>query len=70
VISVARLARVHPWIRLNGLVYAGDELGLDENGKAVVVDRDGVVTGIAPDPEYILVAWRGVSVRPEMQRAV
>lgn len=68
-ITVVRLARVHPWICLNGLVYAGDELGVDENSKPVVLDRDGIVTGIAPDPEYVLVAWRDVNVRPEMRRA-
>jgi len=59
VITGVRLARVHPWICLHVLVYAGGSLGIDENGKSVVLDRDGVVTGIAPDPEYVLVAWRG-----------
>lgn len=65
VITVTRLKRVNLWIGVGVLVYRGDSLGEDEDGRAHVVDRDVVVTGLVPEPWGVLLAYRGVAVRPE-----
>ena len=64
-IEVRAARRLHPWVSVGVLIYAGDSLGFDDDGEEVRVQADSIVTGIVPEPWGALVAIRETSVRRE-----
>jgi hypothetical protein len=65
VIEVRAAKRLHPWVSVGVLIYAGDSLGFDDDGEEVRVKTDSIITGIVPEPWGALVALREASVRRE-----
>jgi hypothetical protein len=62
-IEVRAAKRLHPWVSVGVLIYAGDSLGFDEDGEAVRVTSDSIVTGIVPEAWGALVAVKQASLR-------
>ena len=58
VITVAKLRVLHPWVRVGIVVFRNDSIGIDKRGDPLRVDRDVVVTGIVPEGDGPLVAFR------------
>jgi len=58
VITVKKIGFVHPWVHVGVVVFAEDTIGVDTKGRPLRVERDVVVTGIAPDNDGVLVAYR------------
>ena len=58
VITVTKLSILHPWVRVGVVVFKNDSIGLDRHGDPLRVDRDVVVTGIVPETDGPLVAFR------------
>ncbi len=58
VITVTKLSILHPWVRVGVVVFKNDSIGIDRRGDALRVDRDVVVTGIVPENDGPLVAFR------------
>lgn len=58
VITVAKLKLLHPWVRVGIVVFRNDSIGIDKHGDPLRVDRDVVVTGIVPEGDGPLVAFR------------
>lgn len=61
VITVAKLAVLHPWVRVGVVIFKNDSIGIDRRGQPLRVDRDVVVTGIVPETDGPLVAFRPYS---------
>ena len=64
-IEVRAAKRLHPWVSVGVLIYAGDSLGFDDDGEEVRVGSDSIITGIVPEPWGALVAFREARVRRE-----
>jgi hypothetical protein len=58
VITVTKLSVLHPWIRVGVVIFKNDSIGIDRRGEPLRVDRDVVVTGIIPETDGALVAFR------------
>jgi hypothetical protein len=58
VITVTRLSIPHPWVRVGVVIFRNDAIGIDRHGDPLHVDRDVVVTGVVPEPDGPLVAFR------------
>ena len=58
VITVTKLSILHPWIRVGVVIFKNDSIGTDRRGESLRVDRDVVVTGIVPENDGALVAFR------------
>ena len=58
VITVTKLSILHPWVRVGVVVFKNDSIGIDRRGDPLRVDRDVVVTGIVPEKDGPLVAFR------------
>lgn len=58
VITVTKLRILHPWVRVGVVVFKNDSIGIDRRGDVLRVDRDVVVTGIVPETDGPLVAFR------------
>jgi hypothetical protein len=58
VITVTKLRILHPWVRVGVVVFKNDSIGIDRLGDLLRVDRDVVVTGIVPENDGALVAFR------------
>ncbi len=58
VITVKKISFVHPWVHVGVVIFADDTIGVDTKGCPLRVEHDVVVTGIAPDNEGVLVAYR------------
>jgi hypothetical protein len=58
VITVTKLKILHPWVRVGVVVFRNDSIGIDRRGDPLRVDRDVVVTGIVPEGDGPLVAFR------------
>jgi hypothetical protein len=58
VITVTKLSFLHPWVRVGVVIFRNDSIGIDRRGEALRVDRDVVVTGIVPEIDGPLVAFR------------
>ena len=58
VITVTKLRLLHPWVRVGVVVFKNDSIGIDRRGDPLRVDRDVVVTGIVPESDGPLVAFR------------
>jgi len=58
VITVTRLSTLHPWVRIGVVIFKNDSIGIDRRGDLLRVDRDVVVTGIVPEADGPLVAFR------------
>ena len=58
VITVTTLAMLHPWVRVGVVIFKDDSIGIDRRGQPLRVDRDVVVTGIVPETDGPLVAFR------------
>jgi hypothetical protein len=58
VITVTKLSILHPWVRVGVVVFKNDSIGIDRRGDPLRVDRDVVVTGIVPETDGALVAFR------------
>lgn len=61
VITVTKLRILHPWVRVGVVVFKNDSIGIDRRGDPLRVDRDVVVTGIVPEGDGPLVAFRPYS---------
>jgi hypothetical protein len=58
VITVTKLSILHPWVRVGVLIFKNDSIGIVQRGDPLCVDRDVVVTGIVPERDGPLVAFR------------
>ncbi len=58
VITVTKLSILHEWVRVGVVVFKNDSSGIDRSGDPLRVDRDVVVTGIVPETDGPLVAFR------------
>jgi hypothetical protein len=58
VITVTKLRTLHPWVHVGVVVFKNDSIGIDRRGEPLRVDRDVVVTGIVPEGDGPLVAFR------------
>lgn len=58
VITVTKLSILHPWVRVGVVIFKNDSIGIDRLGDVLRVDRDVVVTGIVPETDGALVAFR------------
>jgi hypothetical protein len=58
VITVTKLSSLHPWVRVGVVIFRNDSIGIDRLGEPLRVDRDVVVTGIVPEKDGALVAFR------------
>jgi hypothetical protein len=58
VISQTKLSILHPWVRVGVVIFKNDSIGIDRRGDPLRVDRDVVVTGIVPETDGALVAFR------------
>ena len=58
VITVTKLSILHPWVRVGAVIFKNDSIGIDRRGDPLRVDRDVVVTGIVPETDGALVAFR------------
>jgi hypothetical protein len=58
VITVTKLSILHPWVRVGVVIFKNDSIGIDRRGDPLRVDRDVVVTGIVPETDGPLVAFR------------
>ncbi len=58
VITVTKLRNLHPWVRVGVVIFKNDSIGIDRQGEPLRVDRDVVVTGIVPEGDGPLVAFR------------
>jgi hypothetical protein len=58
VITVTKLSILHPWVRVGVVIFKNDSIGIDQRGDPLCVDRDVVVTGIVPERDGPLVAFR------------
>jgi hypothetical protein len=58
VITVAKVRVLHPWVRVGVVIFKNDSIGIDKRGDPLRVDRDVVVTGIVPEGDGPLVAFR------------
>jgi hypothetical protein len=58
VITVTKLSFLHPWVRVGVVIFRNDSIGVDRRGEPLRVDRDVVVTGIVPENDGPLVAFR------------
>ena len=58
VITVTKLRILHPWVRVGVVIFKNDSIGIDRRGDPLRVDRDVVVTGIVPENDGPLVAFR------------
>jgi hypothetical protein len=58
VITVTKLRVLHAWVRVGVVVFKNDSIGIDRRGDPIRVDRDVVVTGIVPEGDGPLVAFR------------
>ena len=58
VITVTKLRILHPWVRVGVVIFKNDSIGIDRRGDPLRVDRDVVVTGIVPETDGPLVAFR------------
>jgi hypothetical protein len=58
VITVKKLSILHPWVRVGVVIFKNDSIGIDRRGDRLRVDRDVVVTGIVPESDGPLVAFR------------
>jgi hypothetical protein len=58
VITVTKLRILHPWVRVGVVIFRNDSIGIDRRGDPLRVDRDVVVTGIVPEADGPLVAFR------------
>ena len=58
VITVTKLRMLHPWVRVGDVIFKNDSIGIDRRGDPLRVDRDVVVTGIVPESDGPLVAFR------------
>ena len=58
VITVTKLSILHPWVRVGVVIFKNDSIGIDRRGDPLRVDRDVVVTGIVPESDGSLVAFR------------
>ena len=63
VITVTKLSILHPWVRVGIVVFKNDSIGIDRRGDPIRVDRDVVVTGIVPETDGALVAFRPYTER-------
>ena len=57
-ITVTKLSVLHPWVRVGVVIFKDDSIGIDRRGDPLRVDRDVVVTGIVPENDGPLVAFR------------
>ncbi len=57
-ITVTKLSILHEWVRVGVVVFKNDSSGIDRSGDPLRVDRDVVVTGIVPETDGPLVAFR------------
>ena len=57
-IRVTKLSILHPWVRVGVVVFRNDSIGIDRRGDPLRVDQDVVVTGIVPEIDGSLVAFR------------
>lgn len=57
-ITVTKLSVLHPWVRVGVVIFRNDSIGIDRRGDPLRVDRDVVVTGIVPESDGALVAFR------------
>jgi len=57
-ITVTKLSVLHPWVRVGDVIFKNDSIGIDRRGDPRRVDRDVVVTGIVPESDGPLVAFR------------
>ena len=57
-ITVKKVSFVHPWVHVGAVVFADDTIGVDQTGRPLKVEGDVVVTGMAPDADGPLVAYR------------
>jgi len=64
VITVTKVKFVHPWVHVGVVVFADDTIGVDPEGSPLKVERDIVITGIAPERDGMLVAFRPFSDGP------
>ena len=55
---MTKLSFLHPWVRVGVVVFRNDSIGIDRRGEPLRVDRDVVVTGIVPEKDGALVAFR------------
>ena len=60
--EVRRLRRLHPWVKVGVLVWSGDALGYDEEGREVRLDADSLVRAIVPRPSGVVVALRATTI--------
>lgn len=58
VITVTKLSILHPWVRVGVVIFRNDSIGIDRRGDPLRVDQDVVVTGIVPETDGSLVAFR------------
>jgi hypothetical protein len=58
VMTVTNLSILHPWVRVGIVIFKNDSIGIDRRGEPLRVDRDVVVTGIVPEADGSLVAFR------------
>jgi hypothetical protein len=58
VITVAKLRILHPWVGVGIVIFKNDSIGFDRHGDPLCVDADVVVTGIVPERDGPLVAFR------------
>ena len=57
-ITVTKLSFLHPWVRVGVVIFRNDSIGIDRRGEPLRVDSDVVVTGIVPEKDGPLVAFR------------
>ena len=57
-ITVTKLSFLHPRVRVGVVIFRNDPIGIDRRGEPLRVDRDVVVTGIVPEMDGPLVAFR------------
>jgi hypothetical protein len=58
VITVTKLRILHPWVRVGIVIFKNDSIGFDRHGDPLCVEGDVVVTGIVPERDGPLVAFR------------
>jgi hypothetical protein len=58
VITVTKLKILHPWVRVGVVIFKNDSIGFDGRGDVLRVECDVVVTGIVPESDGPLVAFR------------
>ncbi|HEV8670455.1 MAG TPA: hypothetical protein VGS01_06925 [Candidatus Limnocylindria bacterium] len=55
---MTKLKVLHPWVRVGVVIFRNDSIGFDRRGDVLRVECDVVVTGIVPESDGPLVAFR------------